>query len=44
MRWSLSKIRAWAPQGCLFWRYEREIGARRHNQTLIVPKSAKPKR
>ena len=44
MRWSLPKIRDSAPQGCLFWRYERKIGLPPHHQSLIVPKSAQPKR
>ena len=44
MRWSLPKTRGSAPQGCLFWHYERKIGPRPHNQSLIAPKSAQPKR
>ena len=44
MRTSPSKIMDWAPQGSLFRRNEREIGASPQIQSLIVPVSAQPKR
>lgn len=40
MRTSLTKIRGWGPQGCLFWRYEPKIGPCLLNQSPIARKPA----
>lgn len=43
MRRTLPEIRDWAPQSCLFWRYEPKISPSLQNQSPIARKSAQPK-